>query len=83
MLRRRRVRGLAAYHGNRRRVPDPEDQVSRYTAVTPADLDAMLQTIGAGSIDELFEQIARLGRVAEPHLDHPALAVRVVVDRLG
>jgi glycine dehydrogenase subunit 1 len=39
--------------------------LSRYTAVTPEDLEQMLATIGAASIDELFEQVpegVRLGR---------------------
>ncbi len=39
--------------------------MSRYTAVTPEDLEQMLATIGAASIDELFEQVpegVRLGR---------------------
>ena len=39
--------------------------MSRYTAVTPEDLEQMLATIGASSIDELFEQVpegVRLGR---------------------
>ena len=31
--------------------------MSRYTAVTAQDLEAMLATIGVGSIDDLFDQI--------------------------
>lgn len=39
--------------------------MSRYTAVTPEDLEQMLATIGVASVDELFEQLpegVRLGR---------------------
>jgi len=46
--------------------------LSRYTAVTPADLEAMLGAIGVGSIEELFDRqipaSVRLGRA----LDLPA-----------
>jgi len=46
--------------------------LSRYTAVTPADLEAMLAEIGVGSLDELFAaqvpEGVRLGR----ELDLPA-----------
>ncbi|TMM04546.1 MAG: aminomethyl-transferring glycine dehydrogenase subunit GcvPA [Actinobacteria bacterium] len=46
--------------------------MSRYTAVTPADLEAMLAEIGVGSLDELFAaqvpEGVRLGR----ELDLPA-----------
>jgi len=45
--------------------------VSRYTAVTPADLDVMLATIGAASVDELFDQIPDGVRLRE-QLDLPA-----------
>ena len=31
--------------------------MTRYTSVTDADRQAMLDAIGAGSVDELFEQI--------------------------
>jgi glycine cleavage system P protein (glycine dehydrogenase) subunit 1 len=40
--------------------------LSRYTAITPADLDAMLDAIGVGSVQEIFErqipEAVRLGR---------------------
>jgi glycine dehydrogenase subunit 1 len=40
--------------------------LSRYTAITPADLDAMLAAIGVGSLREIFErqipEAVRLGR---------------------
>ena len=40
--------------------------MSRYTAITPEDLDAMLAAIGVASVDELFErqipEAVRLGR---------------------
>jgi glycine dehydrogenase subunit 1 len=40
--------------------------LSRYTAITPEDLDAMLATIGAGSLQEIFDrqipEALRLGR---------------------
>jgi glycine dehydrogenase subunit 1 len=43
--------------------------LSRYTAITPADLDAMLAAIGVGSLEEIFDrQIppgVRLGRALE------------------
>jgi glycine cleavage system P protein (glycine dehydrogenase) subunit 1 len=43
--------------------------LSRYTAITPADLDAMLALIGVESVAELFErqipQSVRLGRALE------------------
>jgi glycine dehydrogenase subunit 1 len=43
--------------------------MSRYTAVTPQDLSEMLETIGVGSIDELFAELVpegvRLGRGLE------------------
>jgi glycine dehydrogenase subunit 1 len=46
--------------------------LSRYTAITPEDLDAMLATIGVGSLREIFErqipEAVRLGR----ELDLPA-----------
>ncbi len=45
--------------------------MSRYTAVTPADLDVMLATIGAASVDELFDQIPDGVRLRE-QLDLPA-----------
>jgi glycine cleavage system pyridoxal-binding protein P len=30
--------------------------LSRYTAITPADLDAMLAAIGVSSVQEIFER---------------------------
>jgi glycine dehydrogenase subunit 1 len=40
--------------------------LSRYTAITPADLDAMLDAIGVGSVQEIFDrqipEAVRLGR---------------------
>ncbi len=40
--------------------------MSRYTAITPEDLDAMLAAIGVASVEELFErqipEAVRLGR---------------------
>jgi glycine dehydrogenase subunit 1 len=43
--------------------------LSRYTAITPEDLDAMLATIGVGSLREIFErqipESVRLGRALE------------------
>jgi glycine dehydrogenase subunit 1 len=43
--------------------------LSRYTAITPADLDAMLAAIGVGSLEEIFERqipaSVRLGRELE------------------
>jgi glycine dehydrogenase subunit 1 len=46
--------------------------LSRYTAITPADLDAMLAAIGVSSVQEIFErqipEAVRLGR----ELDLPA-----------
>jgi glycine dehydrogenase subunit 1 len=46
--------------------------LSRYTSITPADLDAMLAAIGAGSLQEIFDrqipEAVRLGR----ELDLPA-----------
>ena len=45
--------------------------MSRYTAVTPADLDAMLVAIGAESVDELFNQIPDGVRLRE-QLDLPS-----------
>ncbi|MGZ5419495.1 MAG: aminomethyl-transferring glycine dehydrogenase subunit GcvPA, partial [Solirubrobacterales bacterium] len=42
--------------------------MTRYTSATDADREAMLATIGAGSIDELFEEIpegVRFGRALE------------------
>jgi glycine cleavage system P protein (glycine dehydrogenase) subunit 1 len=46
--------------------------LSRYTAITPSDLDAMLGAIGVGSLEELFErQIPSAVRLREP-LDLPA-----------
>jgi glycine dehydrogenase subunit 1 len=41
-------------------------RVSRYTSATDADRAAMLEAIGAGSVEELFEQIP-----AEVRLDRP------------
>jgi glycine dehydrogenase subunit 1 len=41
--------------------------LSRYTAITPADLDAMLATIGVGSLEELFDrQIPAAVRLRRP-----------------
>jgi glycine dehydrogenase subunit 1 len=46
--------------------------LSRYTAITPSDLDAMLAAIGVGSLEELFErQIPSAVRLRDP-LDLPA-----------
>jgi glycine dehydrogenase subunit 1 len=43
--------------------------LSRYTAITPADLDAMLAEIGVGSLQEIFDrqipEAVRLGRALE------------------
>jgi glycine dehydrogenase subunit 1 len=43
--------------------------LSRYTAITPADLDAMLDAIGVGSVQEIFERqipgAVRLDRALE------------------
>jgi glycine dehydrogenase subunit 1 len=43
--------------------------LSRYTAITPADLDAMLDAIGVDSVQEIFERqipgAVRLGRALE------------------
>jgi glycine dehydrogenase subunit 1 len=43
--------------------------LSRYTAITPEDLDAMLAAIGVGSLQELFDrqipEAVRLGRALE------------------
>ena len=42
--------------------------MSRYTSATEADRAAMLETIGVGSIDELFDAIpegVRLGRALD------------------
>ena len=43
--------------------------MSRYTAVTPADLEAMLAAIGVGSLQEIFDrqipQAVRLGRALD------------------
>jgi len=43
--------------------------LSRYTAVTPADLEAMLAAIGVGSLQEIFDrqipQAVRLGRALD------------------
>jgi glycine dehydrogenase subunit 1 len=43
--------------------------LSRYTAITPADLDAMLDAIGVSSVQEIFErqipEAVRLGRELE------------------
>jgi glycine dehydrogenase subunit 1 len=57
--------------------------LSRYTAITPQDLDAMLATIGVGSLAEIFErqipESVRLGR----ELDLPAgLAEQDVYEHL-
>jgi glycine dehydrogenase subunit 1 len=41
--------------------------LSRYTAITPADLDAMLATIGVGSLEEIFDrQIPAAVRLRRP-----------------
>ncbi|MCU0314904.1 MAG: glycine dehydrogenase [Solirubrobacteraceae bacterium] len=45
--------------------------MSRYTAVTPADLEAMLAAIGAQSLEELFDQIPDGVRLRR-ELDLPA-----------
>ncbi len=45
--------------------------MSRYTAVTPEDLEAMLAVVGAASVDELFDQIPDSVRLRE-QLDLPA-----------
>jgi glycine dehydrogenase subunit 1 len=43
--------------------------LSRYTAITPADLDAMLQAVGVGSVQEIFDrqipEAVRLQRALE------------------
>ena len=45
--------------------------MSRYTAVTPEDLQEMLDTIGVGSIDELFAALVPEGVRLEGALDLP------------
>jgi glycine dehydrogenase subunit 1 len=45
--------------------------VSRYTAVTPDDLEEMLATIGVGSIDELFAALVPEGVRLDRGLDLP------------
>jgi glycine dehydrogenase subunit 1 len=45
--------------------------VSTYTSVTPADLEAMLEAIGAASIDELLQQVPEGVRFRD-RLDLPA-----------
>jgi glycine dehydrogenase subunit 1 len=46
-----------------------ERHLSRYTAITPEDLDAMLAAVGVGSLQEIFErqipEPVRLGRALE------------------
>jgi glycine dehydrogenase subunit 1 len=45
--------------------------LSRYTAVTPEDLEAMLAEIGVASLDELFEQLVPEGVRLDRALDLP------------
>jgi glycine dehydrogenase subunit 1 len=45
--------------------------MSRYTSTTPADLEAMLEAIGVGSVEELFAQVPEGVRLDRP-LDLPA-----------
>src|SRR5271170_4012433 len=44
------------------------ERLSRYTAITPADLDAMLAAIGVGSVQEIFDR-----QIPEPVRMHRAL----------
>jgi glycine dehydrogenase subunit 1 len=44
--------------------------LSRYTSATDADREAMLERIGAGSVDELFDQVPEAVRLGRP-LDLP------------
>ena len=45
--------------------------MSRYTSATDADREAMLERIGAGSVDELFADIPESVRLDRP-IDLPA-----------
>jgi len=45
--------------------------MSRYTAVTPADLEEMLATIGVGSLDELFAELVPEGVKLDRALELP------------
>src|SRR5688500_9422742 len=52
--------------------PDWTSALSKYTAVTPQDLEEMLATIGVGSIDELFAALVPEGVRLDRGLDLPA-----------
>jgi glycine cleavage system P protein (glycine dehydrogenase) subunit 1 len=45
--------------------------LSRYTAITPADLDAMLEAIGVGSVQEIFERQIPAGVRLDRELELP------------
>ena len=45
--------------------------MSRYTSVTPEDLSEMLETIGVGSIDELFAELVPEGVKLDRALELP------------
>jgi glycine dehydrogenase subunit 1 len=59
-----------------------------FLSLTEQDREQMLETIGVGSIDELFEQIpegVRLGRALdlEPALSEPELVAHLTRARLA
>ncbi|MGN6277849.1 MAG: aminomethyl-transferring glycine dehydrogenase subunit GcvPA [Sphingomonas sp.] len=53
----------------------------RYLPLTPDDRTAMLATIGAGSIDDLFVDVPKAARLDGPIRDLPAHASELAVER--
>jgi glycine dehydrogenase subunit 1 len=53
----------------------------RYLPLTPADRAEMLSVIGAGSIDDLFVDVPKFARLAEPIADLPSHASEMAVER--
>ncbi len=53
----------------------------RYLPLTPTDRKAMLATIGAGSIDDLFIDVPAEARLAGPIADLPMVSPEMLVER--
>ena len=55
----------------------------RYLPLTPADRQAMLATIGAASIDDLFVDVPAEARLSAPIAGLPGHASEMTVERHG
>src|SRR5206468_2739092 len=71
--------------GRRRlpRLPGGPGRMSGYTSLTEADLAAMLEAIGVGSVEELFDAIPAAVRLGRPLDLPPGRAQQEVEARLA